>query len=213
MDGSIVVSIVAGPSTMVDSWSTALSQQGLALGRNAPTVYELLTAPERATVALVDLRLADGTSPGDNIVALRQAGIEHVVVISGAEDRALIQQAARAGSCGLIRRTLDPSAVAAAVHRAALGREYVSADWVAAIDSDPLLAEVDLSVNEESLLMDIASGEPLESVAARHGQEPERLADAIGAVRRRLTQAAYALTTHHDTPHRDDAARGQKDIS
>lgn len=212
MAGTAVVSIVAEASPMVESWSQAFTARGMQVGRIEPTVYQLLTDPQRPDVALLDLRLADGTSPGDNIVALLQAGASSVVVISGAEDRALIQQAARAGASGLIRRTVDATEVAAHVARASIGHEVVSADWAAAIDTDPLLGDVALSVDEESVLGDVASGESLESVAARRGATTEQVADAVGTIRMRLTEAARALSSHPPTHGRADAQGDSKDM-
>lgn len=212
MAGTTVVSIVAELSPIVDSWAVAIAARGMQVGRIEPTVYQLLTDPQRPDVALVDLRLADGTSPGDNVVALLQAGATYVVVISGAEDRALIQQAARAGASGFIRRTVAATEVAESVARAGIGHEVVSADWAAAIDTDPMLGDVELSIDDESVLMDVASGESLQSVAARRGETVEQVANAVGIVRRRLTGAARARSTHQHTQGAADAAGGQKDM-
>jgi DNA-binding NarL/FixJ family response regulator len=143
-----------------------------------------------ATIDLVvlDLRLNDGTSPADNVAAIHRRG-SHVLIYTGAEDRRLIQQAARSGALGLIRKSAEPEVLLDAIRTAANGGEVFGADWAAAIDADSELQDARLSPREQEVLSLYASGETAVSVAQRTGLSRETVADYVTRIRKKYAEA------------------------
>ncbi len=71
-------------------------------------------------LVVLDLRLADGSTPQKNIDAIHDMGSD-VLIYTGGEDRKLIQEAARAGALGLIRKSSEPDVLLEAIRTAAAG--------------------------------------------------------------------------------------------
>jgi two-component system response regulator DevR len=154
----------------------------------ATTVEDLGAIAEPIDLVVLDLRLNDGTSPADNVAAIHQRG-SHVLIYTGAEDRRLIQQAARSGALGLIRKSAEPEVLLDAIRTAASGREVFGADWAAAIDADDELKDARLSPREREVLSLYASGETAVSVAQRTGLARETVADYVTRIRKKYAEA------------------------
>ena len=152
------------------------------------TVEDLGAITEPIDLVVLDLRLNDGTSPADNVAAVHHRG-SHVLIYTGAEDRRLIQQAARSGALGLIRKSAEPEVLLDAIRRAAAGREVFGADWAAAIDADDELQDARLSPREQEVLSLYASGETAISVAQRTGLARETVADYVTRIRKKYAEA------------------------
>jgi DNA-binding NarL/FixJ family response regulator len=152
------------------------------------TVEELGAITEPIDLVVLDLRLNDGTSPADNVAAVHHRGSQ-VLIYTGAEDRRLIQQAARSGALGLIRKSAEPEVLLDAIRTAASGREVFGADWAAAIDSDDELQDARLSPREQEVLSLYASGETAVSVAQRTGLARETVADYVTRIRKKYAEA------------------------
>jgi DNA-binding NarL/FixJ family response regulator len=152
------------------------------------TVEDLGAITEPIDLVVLDLRLNDGTSPADNVAAVHHRG-SHVLIYTGAEDRRLIQQAARSGALGLIRKSAEPEVLLDAIRTAASGREVFGADWAAAIDSDDELQDARLSPREQEVLSLYASGETAISVAQRTGLARETVADYVTRIRKKYAEA------------------------
>ncbi|WP_228002669.1 response regulator transcription factor [Nocardia australiensis] len=173
----------------------------------AGTVPELLTAaaqrpdtvPGRPALdlAVLDLRLADGSSPEDNVRALRDRGIE-VLVFTGADNAFLVRAAAKAGVLGVVRKSEDVPTVVAAVRRAASGEQVVTTDWAAAIDGDPQLSNVGLSPRQEEVLTLYASGEKASRVARLTGLSEQTVNDYLGRIRQKYSDAGRPAPTKTD---------------
>src|SRR6187402_1978809 len=108
------------------------------------SVGDLHTLGTDLDLVVLDLRLSDGSTPQQNVDFIHAMGA-HVLIYTGAEDRRLIQAAARSGALGLIRKSVDPDVLLDAVRTASHGREVFGADWAAAIDADEGLADAKLS--------------------------------------------------------------------
>lgn len=209
MSAEIVVAVVADPSLLADRYAR-LSEVApeLRIAATVPSINDLAPIASTVRVALVDMRLSDGSSPADNVAALVAAGIS-VLAVSSAEDRAIIQQAARAGAVGLLRKSAEAQEIVGAIVRAAQGSEHVTVDWAAAIDADPLLAKVPLTAEQETVLLALASGEPPESLVTRLRVSSQHIHDLVGAVRQQLTQVANVSAPalqHHDPLGNDGAS-------
>ncbi len=152
------------------------------------SVADLTAITEPIDLVVLDLRLNDGTSPADNVAAVHHRGSQ-VLIYTGAEDRRLIQQAARSGALGLIRKSAEPEVLLDAIRTAASGREVFGADWAAAIDADTELQDARLSPREQEVLSLYASGETAVSVAQRTGLARETVADYVTRIRKKYAEA------------------------
>ena len=139
-------------------------------------------------LVVLDLRLSDGSTPEQNVAAIHDMGA-HVLIYTGAEDRKLIQSAARSGALGLIRKSVTTDVLLDAVRTAAHGGEVFGADWAAAIDADEGLADARLSNREQEILSLYASGETAANVAQRTGLSRETVADYVSRIRRKYAEA------------------------
>ncbi|ONM47803.1 response regulator transcription factor [Nocardia donostiensis] len=178
-------------------------QPDLELVATAGTVAELLADPACAEhgpgldLVVLDLRLADGSAPEDNVRALRDRGIE-VLVFTGADNAFLVRSAARAGVLGVVRKSEDVATVVAAVRRAASGEQVVTTDWAAAIDGDPQLSSVGLSPRQEEVLTLYASGEKASRVARLTGLSEQTVNDYLGRIRQKYADAGRPAPTKTD---------------
>lgn len=148
-------------------------------------------------LVVLDLRLNDGSAPHDNVAAIHRMGA-HVLIYTGAEDRKLIQSAARSGALGLIRKSSDPATLLDAVRTAAHGREVFGADWAAAIDADADLNDARLSEREQEVLSLYASGETATSVARHTGLSRDTVADYVSRIRRKYSEVGRPANTRID---------------
>ncbi|MFV0634609.1 LuxR C-terminal-related transcriptional regulator [Demequina sp.] len=156
----------------------------LALVATAETVSGLQGLDPAPRLVILDLRLGDGSDPAANVAALHRMGA-YVLIHTGAEDRALVQSAARSGALGLVRKSSDPSDLLAAIRTAVRGEAVFNADWAAAIDADAHLEDARLSEREQQVLSMYASGETAASVADALGISRGTVADYVKAIRRK----------------------------
>lgn len=148
-------------------------------------------------LVVLDLRLSDGSAPEDNVANIHRMGA-HVLVYTGAEDKKLIQSAARSGALGLIRKSADPSTLLEAIRTASHGREVFGTDWAAAIDADSDLKDAGLSGREQQVLSLYASGETAMSVARRTGLSRDTVADYVSRIRRKYSEAGRPANSRID---------------
>lgn len=137
------------------------------LGRMA-TVDEALAGDPPADIVVLDLRLADESSPAQNVHALVDAGVIVFVYTSG-ESPYLIRLAAQTPIAGLTRKSAPLGDLVAALELCAQGGVAFSSDWAAAILSDHGLDEVGLSPREREVLVLLAAGVPTKHAAAQLG--------------------------------------------
>lgn len=163
----------------------------------APTVGELLAAEADFDLVVLDLRLADGTSPKANVEALRDAGFE-ALVFTGGENPYLVRSAARAGVLGVIRKSEPASKVVEALRVAASGGHVMTTDWAAAIDADPDLPDVGLSPRQREVLALYASGEKVARVARLTGLAEQTVNDYLNRIRRKYAEAGRPAPTKTD---------------
>ncbi|AFU04010.1 MULTISPECIES: response regulator transcription factor [Nocardia] len=167
----------------------------------AGTVPELLAAAQnlpQLDLVMLDLRLADGSNPEDNVRTLRdRLGIE-VLIFTGADNAFLVRSAARAGVLGVVRKSEDVQTVVAAVRRAASGEQVVTTDWAAAIDGDPQLSDLRLSPRQQEVLTLYASGEKASRVARLTGLSEQTVNDYLGRIRQKYADAGRPAPTKTD---------------
>jgi two-component system, NarL family, response regulator DevR len=134
----------------------------------AATVTELIAARLGAEIVVLDLRLADGSSPVDNAVALLATGASVVAYTSG-ESPYLIRLVSRTAISGVVRKTAPIAELTDTLERCAAGELIFSTEWAAAIASDDGLDAAALSPRETEVLELVAAGLPTKAVASRLG--------------------------------------------
>ncbi|PBJ00207.1 DNA-binding response regulator [Rhodococcus sp. KBW08] len=158
------------------------------------TVSELLAQNVTLDLAILDLRLADGSSPKSNVEQLRTAGLE-TLIFTGAENPFLVRSAARAGVLGVVRKSEPTAVVVDAIRAAASGGQVVTTEWAAAIDGDPGLDEVGLSPRQLEVLELYASGEKADRVARLTGLAPQTVNDYLQRIRQKYAAAGRPAPT------------------
>ena len=163
----------------------------------AATVRDLLDRGGRFALAILDLRLADGSSVGDNVSALRAVGIPVLVLTSG-ESADLVREAARSDVLGIVRKSRPEGEIRAAVADAIAGKPVASVDWAAALDADPQLADAGLSPREREVLALYAAGEKAQAVAAEMGISTPTVANYITRIRHKYAAVGRPAPTKVD---------------
>jgi DNA-binding NarL/FixJ family response regulator len=172
-------------------------QPDLDLCVSAANVAELLHSSLNLDLVVLDLRLADGSSPTMNVGQLRDAGFP-VLIFTGAENPYMIRLAARAGVLGVVRKSETSADVIAAIRAAANNEQVVTTDWAAALDGDPHLSDVGLSPRQRQVLALYASGEKTLRVAHLTGLSPQTVTDYLGRIRAKYAAAGRSAPTKTD---------------
>lgn len=128
----------------------------------SPTVNEVCW--EEGQVAVLDLRLADGSVPEQNIADINKHGIPAVVYTSG-DDPYLVRRAIAGGALSIIRKSAPPEDLVEAVLSAADGVTFPTPDWAATLDADEDFVAEHLSDLESRILAHYASGVSSDCVA------------------------------------------------
>jgi DNA-binding NarL/FixJ family response regulator len=192
------IGIVDDHAAMVLGVKSVLDRRReLLLVTAASTVTGLLQDEPRLDLVLLDLSLADGSTPAQNLAELGRAGVIVIAYTSG-ERPALVRQAARAGVAGMIRKSEPPTVLVEAILQALRGEVVATADWAAAIDSDSALPTVGLTDREAEVLELYASGEKAERVAEMLFISRETVLDHIRRIRSKYATAGRAAPTKVD---------------
>lgn len=163
---------------------------------HAPTVADLLAKGGTFDVVVLDLRLADDSAQQDNVDALTAAGARVLAFTSG-EDPALVRAAARAGVCGMVRKSEPPEALLEALRQTVRGEVAASTDWAAAIDADRDSAPR-LTAREVEVLALYASGEKADRVARLLGISRDTVLDHVRRIRVKYAEADRPAPTKVD---------------
>ena len=151
----------------------------------------------RLDLVLLDLRLDDGSSPGDNVTALQAAGIPTLAYTAG-EDPALLRAAARAGVLGVVRKSDGVSVLIASIRRALRGEAVATTEWAAALDADAAIADAQLSPRERQVLALYASGETAHDIAEAMGLSRDTIVNYVGRIRTKYALAGRPASTKVD---------------
>lgn len=171
--------------------------EGVEFLGSAGTVPELLAAHPAFEVAVLDLRLADGSSPVANVERLDAVGAR-VLVLTSAESPYLVRSVSKAPIAGLLRKSEPVAALAEAIRRVAAGEESMSADWAAAIDGDPQLADAGLSPQEQAVLSLFARGLKAQAVAVQMRIAVGTVDDYVRRIRAKYVRAGRPAYTKVD---------------
>lgn len=155
---------------------------GLSYLGSSETVEDFLLMYPDTDLVVLDLRLADGSSPANNVDRLTSAGLAVVIYTSG-EDRELVRAVARTHALGMVRKSAPLSTLVDALMDAAEGRPMMSTELAAAMDSDPELPRAALSAQERRVLALFARGNKAQTVASELGIAVSTVNDYVRRVR------------------------------
>ena len=118
-------------------------------------------------VVVLDLSLADGSKPAENVANLIAAGAK-VLIFSIADKRSQVTDALRAGAGALIRKSQSMAELAEAIELVASNVEVNNTETSAVIDSDSdFKLRAGLSAKEREVLSLYASGFTMRQVASQ----------------------------------------------
>ncbi len=164
---------------------------------SAATVPDLLAQFADVDIAILDLRLADGSSPVTNVTRLDAAGARTLVFTSG-ESPYLMRSVAKTHVYGIVRKSAPMSVLVEALRRVAAGETEMSAEWAAAIDTDPQLPSAALSPQEQQVLELLARGLKSQSVAYELGIATTTVDDYVRRIRAKYQRAGRPAHTRID---------------
>ncbi|MET9153415.1 response regulator transcription factor [Streptomyces griseoflavus] len=202
----ITVAVVDDDRMLLDGLRVWLEEvPGVVLAATACTVDGLLGArgagPVPYDVVLLDLVLADGSRPPDNIRRVRAAG-PRVLVISTVADRRRIVAAIAAGADGYLTKDHDLPALVEAVEEVAGGGTVHSPELAFAWAHDDGPARPRLSPKERQVLLEYASGLTLKATARRAGVSPHTAKYYLDRVKEKYQQAGRPTYTKTDLADR-----------
>ncbi|TQM33462.1 response regulator transcription factor [Nocardia bhagyanarayanae] len=195
------IGFVEDHQAMAVGLAAILSQQpDLTVVALAPTVPELLSQTTEMDLAILDLRLPDGSSPRANVELLRRHGIDCLVYTTGTTGdwRDLVRSAARAGVLGVALKNEPIDLTIAMIRAAASGRQVATMAWAAAIDTDPALPRIDLPPRQRQVLELYANGETAGAVARKLGLSDHTVNDYLARIRRRYAEAGRPVRSRID---------------
>ncbi|HXR45516.1 MAG TPA: response regulator transcription factor [Pseudolysinimonas sp.] len=164
---------------------------------SAATVPDLLAQFADVDIAILDLRLADGSSPVTNVTRLDAAGARTLVFTSG-ESPYLMRSVAKTHVYGIVRKSAPMTVLVEALRRVAAGEAEMSAEWAAVIDTDPQLPSAALSPQEQQVLELLARGLKSQSVAYELGIATTTVDDYVRRIRAKYQRAGRPAHTRID---------------
>ena len=170
----------------------------LELVASAPTVDGLFArAAGRLHLVVLDLRLADGSSPANNVERLVGAGCNVIAFTSG-ESPYLLRAVARTAVLGIVRKSEPLHALTNALLRAAYGQPVITAEWASTLENDPLITDARLSKQEQKMLALFADGNTAQTVAEQAGIAVSTIEDYVRRIRAKYARAGRPAVTKVD---------------
>lgn len=169
----------------------------ISLVASVSSVRDLGDTVDSLDLVVLDVRLSDGSTVGQNVVWLREHGV-NVLVFTAANNASEVRAASRAGVLGIVRKSESRDIIIDAVREAALGNPVVTTDWAAALDSDPELAAAGLSPKEQEVLAHYASGDKSIAVAHRAGLSSSTVAEYVRRIRYKYAMVGRPAHTKVD---------------
>ena len=161
--------------------------EGLEFVGASGTVEELLGTVPDVDVAVLDLRLADGSSPVANVERLAVAGARVLVLTSG-ENPFLIRSVAKSPILGLVRKSAPLPVLVETLAKVASGEMELSTEWASAMSTDPELDAAGLSAQEQRVLTLFARGLKAQAVAYELGISVHTVEDYVGRIRAKYAE-------------------------
>jgi DNA-binding NarL/FixJ family response regulator len=177
--------------------ATVETVEDIELVATSGSVAGLLGTGATFDVVLLDLRLADGSTPVENVSSLLRRGVG--VLVHTLSDPSAARAATRAGARGILEPDVDEATLVDAIRTVARGETVVSANLVGALagESDNG-GRARLSVREMQTLRLYASGMPAKSVARRMGISSGTVATNIKRIKAKYEAAGRPAWTRMD---------------
>lgn len=164
----------------------------------APTVDAFLGAGAGiCDVVALDMSLADGSRPADNVRRLVAAGYKVLVFTLGDDVRAL-QEALANGAMGISRKSEPIAETFSKLRRVAAGESIDSQEVAAAIETDTEFVEANLSEREAECLGLYAAGFSQYQVARRMNVAESTVKKYIDRIREKYEDAGRPAETKID---------------
>lgn len=170
---------------------------GLTFAGVAATVDDALADHPDAGLVVLDLRLADGSSPIGNVERLVERGARVIAYTSG-ENPYLLRLVATTPILGIVRKSDPVSVLVDTLRQVAADTPVMSTEWAAAIDSDPSLDAAALSEQEQQVLRLFAAGLKAQSVADSMGISPATVDDYVRRIRAKYARIGRSADTKID---------------
>jgi len=200
------------PSLILGVSAILNAQPDMQVVSAAATVDTLLLNSRTFDLCLLDLVLADGSTPTANMEKLAATGATVLVYTSGEWPNA-VREVARAGASGMIRKSELPAEVVATVRAALRGEPIVTPEWARAIIGDQAFVNASLSPRESEVLVLYASGDTADEVASRLFISRATVVDHIRTIRRKYASVDRPAATKVDLFRRavEDGLVGRDD--
>lgn len=167
-------------------------------------------APERLAtpvdVVLLDLDLGDERASPELVMRLRDQGAS-VLVVSALADPALLRSLLLFGISGVVVKTEPLATLVAAITHVAAGEQWHSTQVAAALMDSPEIDFPALSAQEQRVLILVASGMKLSTVARRLDISVNTVKDYLKRIRVKYLAAGRPAPTLVDL-HREAVRRG-----
>lgn len=160
------------------------------------SVAGLLSTGATFDVVLLDLRLADGSTPVENVASLLRHGVG-VLVHTLTELPSAARAATRAGAHGILERDVDEATLVDAIRTVARGETVVSSNLAGVLGSEGG-QRAKLSAREMQTLRLYASGMPAKSVARRMGISGGTVATNIKRIKAKYEATGRPAWTRMD---------------
>ena len=157
MNEPITIAIVDDHDSVRLGVKAGAQEAGYVVVEHADSVQGLLTKlKEPPRVVVLDLSLADGSSPATNVKKLVEFGSK-VLIYSIADNKDKVNEALREGAEGLVSKSQDMATLFEAIRLSANGITINTTETVAAIDND-IPFRANLSERELQVVRLYASG-------------------------------------------------------
>lgn len=184
----IKVAIVDDHEAIRLGFAGACQEYGYKLLGSAPTVSELLgKLKSKPQVVVLDLSLADGSHPAENVRALMEYGAE-VLIFSIADRKSQVKAALVEGAAALVTKSQQMSELFECINLVANGIKVNTAETLAAIDTDQEF-KAKLTDRELEVLRLYASGFTLKQVAYELKLSKYTVKEHIDRVREKYSKA------------------------
>jgi DNA-binding NarL/FixJ family response regulator len=185
------------PAVILGVTALLNAEPDLCAARTAASVDGLLRQEAPLDLVLLDLVLADGSTPAENIRRLAETGTPVLAFTSGDRPQ-LVREAAQAGAVGMIRKSEPPEVILRTIRAVLRGEPVSSPDWAAAILADAPFVSAVLSARESEVLALYASGETAERVAEELFLSRSTVVDHIKRIRAKYAAVDRSAPTKVD---------------
>lgn len=143
-------------------------------------------------LAILELRLEDGSTPTDNIRELNERSIPVIIYTSG-DERVLVREAIAAGVLAIVRKSAPDGELIDAATAALDGIPSAGLDWASTLDTDGDFVTEHLTPSEVRILSLYAMGAKPVTVARELGCTVPTVNTCMARIREKYRKAGYRI--------------------